>query len=342
MSKRDLIAEIIAKKLRSKDKWSRASSSLYELERSFASQEKEGKGPFALYLIGVASCMEVAVREAVRRLVDHGSPYLDRIDEFKQHLRFDLDVVRALGDQHISFGDLVAHLLPVSSVEHIDSHLGALLGCKLRQSLADIREFVEPPASAWLGSEDSEDVPDSTERKNLVPNPDELLAVLSKIFTARHIAAHEADFSSVSRIDLVLFFQAARKFIDALEEIIDQTLHPNAPRSSFGLSLQVASEAGEIYSSMEETTQQVLRLLQSDAAKELPPAVKEFQAAQDAFHAYLEAETAFEEARVRPFSGNALRFLDSQIYSSLCGARNARLKEVVDDIEELISIRGGP
>lgn len=276
MSKRDLIAEIIAKKLRSKDKWSRASSGLYKLERSFSAQENEGKRPFALYLIGVASCMEVAVREAVRRLVDHGSPYLDRIDEFKQHLRLDLDVVSALGDQRISFGDFVAHLLPVSSIEHIDSHLGVLLGCKLRQSLADIREFVEPPDSTWLGSENSEEAFDSTERRNLVANPDDLLAVLGKIFTARHIAAHEADFNSVSRVDLAQFFQAARKFIDALGEIVDQALHPNAPRSSFGLSLQVANESGEIYSSMEETTQQVLRLLQSDATKELPPAVKEF------------------------------------------------------------------
>jgi hypothetical protein len=92
---------------------------------------------------------------------------------------------------------------------------------------------------------------------------------------------------------------------------------------------------------MEAAADQVLRLLQSDAAKELPPAMREFQAAQDAFHAYLEAEVAFEEARVRPFSGNALRFLDARIHAALCGARDARLKEVLDDIEELISMRRG-
>jgi hypothetical protein len=341
MSKRDFLEEILAKKQRSAGNRYGASSKLHELKYSFLetkTQCREDGAIPSLYLVGIAACVEVAVRDALCTLIDHGSPYVERISELKQHLKFDFEIIKALQDRQISFGDLVAHLLPVSGVEQINFHLDILLGRKLRDALANVREFVEPPESVWYrtnGEVDSLEAEsqsnDEKAPRNLVPDVEALMADLSRLFAARHVTAHEADFGSVSHDDLRLFFEAGTMFVYALEELITQTLYPSMPRSASGMSLVVANEAAAAYAAMEATYQRLVAFLKDDPAKDLS-IVDHLRAAQEAFLNYITAEAAFEEALVSPVSGNTLRFLNAQIQLRFCKSCEERLKEVLSDV----------
>jgi hypothetical protein len=70
MSKRDIVEEVLAKKQRARQSRCAASFKLFELNSSFLELEKRGindKTLLSLYLVGIASCIEVAVRDAVRK-----------------------------------------------------------------------------------------------------------------------------------------------------------------------------------------------------------------------------------------------------------------------------------
>jgi hypothetical protein len=227
MGKRDLISEIEAKKLRLPD-YNNANSDLFHLWVF-----NDGKGGLSLvsglFPVGIVACIEVAVRQAIRRLIDHGPPYVDRISKFKDELKLDVNIGRALRDRRVAFGDLVSHLLPVSNVAQISSYFSILFEQSFQKVLADAREFVEPTLSEL--DEGGKEKPThrrrpsqtrTTASPSLLPiaDVDSLMKSLDRLFRARHQTAHEADFQSVRDHEVLSFFQAAKVFIHALNEIV--------------------------------------------------------------------------------------------------------------------------
>lgn len=357
MSKRDLVSEIEAKKLRF-PLYYPASFRLFYLHDSFTEYKKTSpqRGPIpSLFVIGLAACLEVATRDAIRKLIDHGSPFIDRISQFKDVVRLDVDVGRALQDRKISFGDLVSHLLPVSTLEQIYSHFSILLGADFRQVLTDAREFVEPSISQLLGGEDGENETEEPESE-LEPNDsdrpllpiadvEDLMANLGHLFRARHIAAHEADFVSISSDALHGFFRSAEVFVHALDEIVSQTIEPNVPRNAVGIALVASKEASKAHQEMKELEAKLLELFAqqeiimtgTDEASEITA----FKAAQEAFEKHVDAEVAFELARVGTISGNGMRMLEAQTLKDFCDFRIKRLRQAIESIEASWEIENG-
>lgn len=362
MSKRDLIREIEAKKLRSPG-YNDAALRLFLLQHSFTQHEKaviDFNAAWGLFLVGIVGCIEVAVRDALRRLIDYGPPYVDRISEFKDLLRLDINIARALQDKRLSFGDLFSHLLPVSTVEQINSHFGTLFQRDFRQVLADAREFVEPSFSELLDGEEQEELEPAPEadadpedsESYLLPIPDvgALMASLVRLFRARHNAAHEADFESVSADDVRGFFRTAEIFIHAMDETVSQALEPNIPRSAIGTSLLAAQEAGKVHNEMQALEAKLVSLLPDES--KLTPSVgnddgelselKAYRKAQEAFEKHLDAETTFNLVRVGAISGNGMRMLEAETLKDFCEFRIKRLKEAVEHIELLSDTNSGP
>ncbi len=342
MSKRDLIAEILAKKLRRQQCSGEAIWRLHDLEMSFSELEKQGHAnpaTFSLYLVGIASCIEVAVRDTICQLIDYGQPYIDRVpDLLKNDIRFNLDIVRALTDRKITFGDFVSHLVSINGVESINDCLNTLLGCKLRVALANVCEFVEPPESFWLGTEEEDE--SVTEKRLgetafpprvLVPDVEGLMASIAELFKARHIAAHEADFGAVTLADLHKYFDSAQLFANALGEYVDQTLNPNSSRTAFGSSVLAAIKSGEIYTSMENAFEELESLIRSDYSDNSTQAIEALAQAQNTFLQYLEAEQGFFVALYSPTSGNSIRHIEAQVQHTLAKQRKERLREIIDE-----------
>lgn len=297
MKRRDLIGEILAKKRRSEHERYTASFRLSDLFRAFSSKEPSpgDNTQASLHVVGIAGCIEVAVRETVRSFVDHGSPYLERVRDFREQPRFDIEVARALHDRRVILGDLVSHLFPLSGVDHINSHLTTILGRPLHHILRELKEFVEPPESAYLNSGGENtgaqgDAFDAREPVLMVPDVEGLMKTVGQVFQARHLIAHEAKFDAVSREDLRAFFDASQTFVNALNELTEQELYPSRPRTALGMSIVAAREAEEVRHKMERTFNRLLGFLSDDPAEGLPAATEQLKKAQAAFEAYLGAE----------------------------------------------------
>lgn len=351
MSKRDLLNEIEAKKLRASGYFD-AAHKLSLLRITFNRQEKvltKTDASWALFIVGIVACIELAVREAICKLIDHGSPYIDRIGEFKDVLKLDVSIARALQDTRISFGDLLSHLLPVSNIEQINSHFGALFQKDFRQVLADAREFVEPSMSEILEDDEQEEVQALEQQQDreggetpLLPISDvpALIASLGRLFKARHNVAHEADFDSVTANDVQGFFRTAEVFIHALDETVWQIIEPRMPRTAFGMSLVISKEASKVQDEMEEVEAKLFSLL-SDNVKTpvaLKPnggesELKAFKKARKAFKKYLDAEVTFDLVRVGMISGNGLRILEAETLKDFCEFRIKRLKKAMEYFE---------
>lgn len=341
MSKRDYIDEILEKKRRAKNDWQGGSSRLFDLEISFSKFQSDAdfnNAHFSLFLVGIVTCLEVATRKAIQRLVDQGSPYIERIDKFKDFLRIDLHITKALHDKKVSFGELVSHLLPINNVENIISHLGVLLDASLSEALRNLRNFEEPDLSQYFDDVEEAAEEEIREVPELIINDvNDLFSTLTQIFTNRHIIVHEGDFGAVSsKEELEKYFSTAETFINALEELIEQLLNPNMSRNAFGMSLFESEEAGKVFEEMGGKYTE-LHSLVSDEQIFYDSDVtvrQQLKITQDKFLEYLESETGFIEALIKPMSGNTLRSIDSQVQKEFCEHRIKVIDEHLKWVKE--------
>jgi predicted CopG family antitoxin len=343
MSKRDLIREILEKKERTSYEWLSGSLKLYDVENSY--RETKAKDITfgvnnSLFVVGIVSCVEISVRTGIKRLVDHGMPYTERLDRFKDFLKFDLSIAKALKDKKVSFGELISHLLPVKNIGNIIDHFGVLFADSFSSLLSEIREFKEPKDSDILGYDDTEQDnnldEDDFEPRLLISDVNAIFANITKLFSKRHIIAHEAVFDSVKEVELEEYFTSARVFVDALEELIEQTLNPNKPRFAFLSSIVEANEASEVYEKMEQKFNE-LHSLVSDEQTFYDSDVtvrKQLKITQDKFLEYMESETSFVEALIKPMSGNTLRSIDSQVQKEFCEHRIKVIDEHLKWVKE--------
>jgi len=104
-----------------------------------------------------------------------------------------------------------------------------------------------------------------------------------------------------------------------------------------GMSLVASKEASKAYQEMQELeakllglfAQQEIILTGTDDASE----ISAFKAAQEAFEKHVDAEVAFELARVGTISGNGMRMLEAQTLKEFCDFRIKRLRQAIDWIE---------
>lgn len=332
MSKRNLIQEIQQKNQRASGKHLHGLLELYAIEQSARLLGGGDRTQIALHVMGIAACIEVSVRETIKRLVDSGAPFLNRAEAFKD-LRFDFALTRALSTQEITFGDLVSHSLPVSNLQQIASHVETLFDDgrhqhSFQQVIGELREFVEPDV---LGS-DEEGTAISTP-PILVPAPDQLARDIGAIFEARHLVAHEATFDNVSLELLKAFLGSARLFVSVLYELVEQTLYPGRARFGFGQSIQHMEEAGKYRMASEVIAQRIRNRLTNWKGEDRDLPAK-FERAEKLFEAYRDQEEHLRLAANRPFTGNAMRNIEASINLRLYKQR----VECLEDLDETIEL----
>ncbi|NIK32774.1 HEPN domain-containing protein [Xanthomonas arboricola] len=341
MSKRNLITEIQQKNARASGRYLHGNLELYELESSFRRLVESDSALIALHVMGIASCIEVGVREAIKRLVDSGSPFLDRSEIFKDHIRFDFALTRALSATQITFGDLVSHSLPVSNLNHIASHFVTLFSngndrIEFSRILSEVREYVEPSEEEVFG--DSEVGMAQRFAPFLLKDTERLLSDISSIFETRHLVAHEANFQAVSHTDLQKYMTSARSFLNALYELVEQTLNLGMSRSGMAGSVQQLAKAGRVVQEAETIQQHVfekIASLKSDG-NYLPEL---FNEAIKAFQAHHEAESNLRLALHAPFTGNAMRNIEADVTLQLWKHRMAYLVNLEDQVKFYVDVQ---
>lgn len=329
MAKRDILAEIADKKVRSEGRYLRGYSELLDLYYEFSRDSGATPARTALYVPGVVACLEVQTREAVKELVDAGQPFLDRAESFKD-LRFDFGLTKALSRQVVTFGDLVAHLLPVSQIDNIVSHFDTLLARSFKKALEELKSHVDPDEDMILDGGPWE--PMNT-GDLMVPDVDHMFSQIADLFRTRHVIAHEAIFLGSAREIVTSWFEEAMRFSEALLELVNQELRPNTPRGSFAASLDNMARANELATKIDEKSNSITALLSS--ANDEYRIAERFKECMSAFTLLHDCETSLYLAIGSPFGGNAMRNLEAHATTTVCTPRLQQL----DDIEKWIRER---
>ena len=119
--------------------------------------------------IRIVTLIEVFIREKIRELVDHGSPYIDRADNLAKGSKIDFSMLVGLQGQKITVGDMISHAVSISTPSHIIGCLSAL-----------IPDFVDRlRLSHELWTEDASDWP----LRPIISDYDSTMKQLSRLFT---------------------------------------------------------------------------------------------------------------------------------------------------------------
>lgn len=336
MSKKNVLSNIAEKKSRA-DQWQYAAlGEIGTLHSGFMSLSNPDPYQISLHVVGIASCIEAFSRSCIKILIDENeTPYLERAKLFKD-ISFDFDLTKALSRKEITFGDLVSHSVSISSADHIIKHFDTLFVGddnykNLKSSLSSVREFIDPTEDEILGPSDEYKIQYGD---LIVDDADQLIKDIQDIFTARHIAAHEANFRLVTSDQLIRWFESSMLFANAMYEIIEQKLRPGAPRCAFGSSIQALMDSNKLYSIVDSLKEELVTKWDADRMYEerdyerLRLAIK---ASEDAFQNYLDKETAVHYARVVIATGNHYRHLDAMIQKKLLERKIEYLRELLKE-----------
>jgi hypothetical protein len=176
--KRDVIAEILEKRRRLGRKTARSRAAitrgigvlpLINETRAIKvspSAKREISQHVAVALIGL---LEGYIRVVIRDLINSGTPFRDNATKF-EGLRIDTAAILKMQTARVSAGELVAHLLPISSFEDIQRHMSALMGVDF------FTELREQPAG------------NNQSYATVEPNA---RAAIAEVFSDRHVICHE-------------------------------------------------------------------------------------------------------------------------------------------------------
>jgi len=326
MSKRDILEEILAKKERTGYRELRAAAGLLKISDDLTHQMVASGIGISLQLVGIVACIEVACRDALSKLIDSGTPYVERVSELlKGEIRFTVEVIRAFEDKKISLGEFVTHLLPISNLAQINGYFDTLLGGSFRDTLSSIRGY--PPHERAT----RRDLEGENELPLLVPDVDLMMVTLARAFAARHVVAHEAVFDSVSEQELREFLALAIVF-DTAFEYIRQSTDASTLWPVVADSAAAVTDATRTQDDMHSTYDRLFEILGDGYVESARPDTAELLAtAQVSFERYADDEVAFQLAFRSPISGHAMRNVEACVTKRLAASRRETLVEALND-----------
>jgi hypothetical protein len=178
VAKRDLVAEILDRRSRMPkgavrfQEFERRQLKIMDILKFLTSARRVPRRVQAELLkyvpIGSVACLQGYTRRVIRDLIDSGDPYRLRAQRLED-LKVDLRTLIGFGTARITSGEVIAHLLPASSMQDVRRHLDTLLD----------QRFL----TAWRAVE----LPTFT----LGQHADEIFAALDEMFSKRHIYCHE-------------------------------------------------------------------------------------------------------------------------------------------------------
>lgn len=148
-------------------------------------------------VVAAIAALESSHRATIISIVEAGPEYRQRAAESITEKIAMKDALAWFAGATVTFGELVAHVAPCSSVGDMLSWLSTLLGVDAKKALAQAAN----PHAVRNGTQDTEPI---------VRDIDKLLAALAEAFRLRHILAHEVS------VDLEVSEQAGRDALGAV------------------------------------------------------------------------------------------------------------------------------
>jgi uncharacterized protein YecT (DUF1311 family) len=186
--------------------------------------------------IGAVACVEGYFRRVIANLIDRGAPYSENALDLGKAIegRVDLRGVLAIQQDKLTAGDLIAHLLQISSLDDVNRHMSVVLKDSFLEAL---RPHILPDAAPAA-------VPGAPEQQQSLSGPDlagRVYADINECFRLRHIFCHEPD----SRVNIEA--ATAQRLLESTNMFLAGTRrlvrNPNEPWTADGASTLSINDA---------------------------------------------------------------------------------------------------
>lgn len=189
--------------------------------------------------VRLCTIVEVYVRETVREVVDSSPTYLDRAEPLLKNAKFDFLIAKQLHGRRVTMGDIVAHSISASDLEHIISIYETLLP-GYRSGLATVY-------ARWIENRDQ------GQTEPIIEDVEQVLACIRRLFHVRHIVTHEIPCSApYSTEDIPDFLASAGKFLSATDWFLTGELRGDVPQTQSSMNMLAGEELGSETAAMEQ------------------------------------------------------------------------------------------
>jgi len=168
--------------------------------------------------LATVACTEGFFRFAVKTLIDHGTPFIEKVSDLEKRLqlKISLDIVAEIQAKSLTIGELVAHVVPCNKLEDIDSAISILLG---KGFLETIKTHSRPNG---LVQEDKQ--------KEFNKGYAEVFNDIKRLFEIRHILAHEiAPGYHLDKTEIIRCYNNTKSFIIQFTDFLLYSIDPDQP-----------------------------------------------------------------------------------------------------------------
>lgn len=273
-SKRDFIAEI--EELRERSGPSELDDGilklLYLLDRLNRLREATEENNY--FLIGATASIETYIRVEIRKLIDSGDRRFLQNIRIPDSMKITAEVLTAVHGKRASMGELIAHTVPLSSVESIHKSMSDILQTDFLKLIRATHEAAE------------------TRNKELNPGSEirsfaAILADVSRTYKLRHIICHEARFHMPIEVrELKRMCSSCYDFLTTTNKAIAKYAYPNAPRSLQDATAAAVRAVEILEKDLRVTEKHLLKILHGEERRR-------FSSMQRTWRTYVERTAGF-------------------------------------------------
>lgn len=258
MGKRDPIQEVLDVKSRRRDV-EPDDFSIHALEGPWLKMRGTNSELRNYFPIRLVTILEVFARNVIATLIDHGPPFNQNAADLLRRGgdgKFDFPTVLSLQGRTISLGEYVAHGVSLNRIDDVVGVLGVLTGT------SDFLRAIEQVHDRF-----------AVERHGRAKTPiigdlRKMRSALARLFTTRHILAHELPAESpFTDDDVDSFFAAAVQFTHATSQHIQTLRFGEYPLTTMDILGDIGSRVAAAEAELEEVTKAArARMSHSEAA----------------------------------------------------------------------------
>lgn len=273
---RDMIQEIadVRKRRRFGSAMSELPLRLFALEQAFSQHDPSQHELIRYFPVALIACVEGYFRLVVKDLIDAGEPYLSNAEKPAASIKLDFSIIRAVHGKAITVGELVAHGVSLSRLDHIDSIMSNLLGFGF---LHELRQVTDRFAHEVMGKP----------ALPILQDPDRVYLDIARTFELRHIICHEmASAYEIGFEEVGRCLESCVSFLKAADELISETLQPGSPLTQLQMNDVAAQAMADAKARVDDIATAIrLRLDDVDLAR--------FDDSHERWQAYSDAWVAF-------------------------------------------------
>ncbi|HVA54596.1 MAG TPA: lysozyme inhibitor LprI family protein [Gammaproteobacteria bacterium] len=227
-------------------------SRMTSIKLAFKDSDKKNGELLRYYPVALIATLESYFRLAIANLIDSGSPWLENSAEIMARTKIEFDVVRAFHGKLITIGEYVGATVSITNIAGLNATMSALLA-------TDYLTALSTTIDRWAAQGAKDKV------APIITDPDATYRNVEKTFELRHIFCHEAATGQkVTTDEIAACIEHTALFLKASEELISDTIHPNAPLTQADMNIYSYKQAMERRAELDLAEKELIQSLNDE------------------------------------------------------------------------------